>query len=170
MVPLNQFRVWGGAGLEPFMMRSFTVRSSEVVSEVLEGEAVIMDLRSGHYFSARDVACTIWQMVAAGRSYGAILNGIQAVFDVGDAVLLPQLDRFIEALLAHDLIRLRVDGEAPPTAANGLDAAAYGSIRRPFTPPTLDVYTDMEDLLLLDPIHDVDDIGWPTRKPMAGPH
>jgi hypothetical protein len=26
-------------------------------------------------------------------------------------------------------------------------------------------YTDMEELLLLDPIHDVDETGWPNKSP-----
>jgi hypothetical protein len=30
--------------------------------------------------------------------------------------------------------------------------------------PLLRKYTDMRDLLLLDPIHDVDEQGWPVRK------
>ena len=35
--------------------------------------------------------------------------------------------------------------------------------------PVLQKYTDMEDLLLLDPIHDVDEAGWPARKqPVEG--
>jgi len=35
-----------------------------------------------------------------------------------------------------------------------------------FAPPVLEVYTDMQDLLLLDPIHDVDEtVGWPSPKP-----
>jgi hypothetical protein len=156
--------------MEPFMMRSFSVRSNEVISEVLDNEALIMNLQSGHYYSARDAGCIIWQMIAQGRSYGAILNGIQAEFDVSNAVLVPQLDRFIDALLAHDLIQVRVDDGAAPVAASGSDAVADGSIRRPFTLPELDVYTDMQDLLLLDPIHDVDEVGWPTRKPVTGPH
>jgi hypothetical protein len=28
----------------------------------------------------------------------------------------------------------------------------------------LERYTDMQELLLLDPIHDVDQTGWPRRK------
>jgi hypothetical protein len=31
------------------------------------------------------------------------------------------------------------------------------------------VYEDMQDLLLLDPIHDVDETGWPARKQDAVP-
>jgi hypothetical protein len=26
-------------------------------------------------------------------------------------------------------------------------------------------YTDMQDLIVLDPIHDVDETGWPNRRP-----
>jgi hypothetical protein len=37
--------------------------------------------------------------------------------------------------------------------------------RPPFTPPVLEVFADMRDLLLLDPIHDVAEVGWPTAKP-----
>jgi hypothetical protein len=29
--------------------------------------------------------------------------------------------------------------------------------------PTLTVYADMQDLFQLDPIHDVDETGWPSR-------
>jgi hypothetical protein len=31
-------------------------------------------------------------------------------------------------------------------------------------PPVLERYTDMQELLFLDPIHDVDESGWPHRK------
>jgi hypothetical protein len=33
----------------------------------------------------------------------------------------------------------------------------------------MSVYTDMEELLLLDPIHDVDETGWPVRAEAAEP-
>jgi len=33
-----------------------------------------------------------------------------------------------------------------------------------FQPPTLNKYTDMRDMLLLDPIHDVGESGWPVPK------
>ena len=34
----------------------------------------------------------------------------------------------------------------------------------PFEEPKLEKYSDMEDLLLLDPIHDVEDEGWPKAN------
>ncbi len=35
----------------------------------------------------------------------------------------------------------------------------------PYAPPALETYTDMQELLLLDPIHDVDETGWPAARP-----
>ncbi len=32
---------------------------------------------------------------------------------------------------------------------------------QPWTPPTMTAYSDMADLFVLDPIHDVDEAGWP---------
>jgi hypothetical protein len=34
-----------------------------------------------------------------------------------------------------------------------------------FEPPLLEKFTDMEDLLLLDPVHEVDGRGWPHPAP-----
>jgi hypothetical protein len=36
--------------------------------------------------------------------------------------------------------------------------------KKHFVAPCLHKYTDMQELLLIDPIHDVDDYGWPIIK------
>jgi hypothetical protein len=36
-----------------------------------------------------------------------------------------------------------------------------------FSRPILTKYTDMKELLLLDPIHEVDETGWPNPKVKA---
>ena len=51
------------------------------------------------------------------------------------------------------------------------DPAASGEPREdlpaggPWTPPSIAVFSDMQDLFELDPIHDVDEAGWPSRAP-----
>ena len=35
--------------------------------------------------------------------------------------------------------------------------------RKPFAVPTLEVFTDMKEFLLVDPIHEVDERGLPQR-------
>ena len=38
------------------------------------------------------------------------------------------------------------------------------AVKQPFEAPILNKYNDMQELLLLDPIHDVDEAGWPNTK------
>lgn len=37
------------------------------------------------------------------------------------------------------------------------------AVRAPYARLALTKYTDMQELLLLDPVHEVDDEGWPSR-------
>ncbi len=141
----------------PVEERWFRVCAPSVVSEVIDGEAVIMDLRSGFYYSARDTGALVWSWIAKGCSDRQVLEQVATHFAVEATTAAPAVAAFIDELLAHDLVRL-----APPGPAAPVDPAP--AERATFNAPALGVYTDMQDLLLLDPIHDVDEIGWPTRR------
>lgn len=140
-----------------FEQRWFRIVSPSVVSEVIDGEAVIMDLRSGHYYSARDSAAMIWGWIEQGQGDLQMIEQLVAQFDVSPAAAQQVVAAFIDELLAHDLVRPGEPGATPAATQAPRERTA-------FVPPKLAVYTDMQDLLLLDPIHDVDEVGWPTRR------
>jgi hypothetical protein len=65
-------------------------------------------------------------------------------------------------LLKHGLIRETAAGEDSTPVALPQQAFELGG---EFAPPVLHVYSDMREVLLLDPIHDVEDAsGWPEPK------
>jgi hypothetical protein len=67
------------------------------------------------------------------------------------------IQAFIASLVEEQLLQESIaDTEAPVTVAARGGALAYAR-------PQLQVYTDMKDLLQLNPIHDVSEEGWPTR-------
>ena len=142
--------------------RWFRVCAPSVVSDVIDGEAVIMDLRSGYYYSARDTGAQVWTWIANGYSDRQVLQQVATHFAVEATTAAPAVAAFIEALLAHDLVRPAAPGTPAPDDPAPAERAPAD--RAAFIAPALAVYTDMQDLLLLDPIHDVDEIGWPTRK------
>jgi hypothetical protein len=141
--------------------RCYQVVAPSVVSEIIDGEAVIMDLRSGHYYSARGCGATIWGCIELGRGDRQIIEHVVAHYAVDATQAASAVAAFIASLLEHDLVRAAAPGH--PTDPDEAPAS-----REKFTAPTLEVYTDMQDLLLLDPIHDVDEAGWPTRGPTDG--
>jgi hypothetical protein len=52
-----------------------------------------------------------------------------------------------------------------PLPQNWKDQITVNGNKTVFNAPVLNKYTDMQDLLLLDPIHEVDATGWPSTKP-----
>jgi hypothetical protein len=133
----------------------FSVRAPAVVSEVIDGEAIIMDLRTGNYFSADGSGALVWQAVADGCGRAAIVGWAMGAFDGDPARIEADIDAFLAQLTDNDLVEAVEASAAPSPAA--VPRSAWRA-------PVLAIYTDMQDLLLLDPIHDVDEAGWPTRK------
>ena len=145
------------------MERAFRVNTPAVASEVIDGEAVIMNLQSGMYFSTRGIGGLVWTWLERGLSDVTIAAAVAQAHGAPVDQVTQAIAGFIAELEAQDLIRPR------SAAANPLgqfdDLAQVG----PFVPPVLEVFNDMQDLLLLDPIHDVDEqVGWPSPKPQEG--
>jgi len=143
------------------MDRRFSINGSAVASEVIDGEAIMMHQASGDYFSADGVGCLIWQWIGDGRSRNQMLDLLKQGFACEPAEIESGVDSFLADLLSHQLVSEVGEGDDPrpgPVAKTSIEPGAA------YAPPVLSVYSDMRDLLLLDPIHEVEESGWPTPK------
>lgn len=70
--------------------------SNDVVSRVVDGEAVLLDLASGKYFGLNEVGSRVWEHVDEPITVGALVERLLAEFDV-DAIT---LRRDVHELLA----------------------------------------------------------------------
>jgi hypothetical protein len=141
------------------------VNAPTVVGEVIDGEAVIMDLASGHYYSTLGSGAEIWSGIERGLTRDALVDTLAARYEADRDVIAGAVAVFIAELLEHRLIA----EDTSPSAIEMPSAAPMAASRDAFVAPLLNTYADMEDLLLLDPIHDVDATGWPTANPKAAP-
>jgi hypothetical protein len=138
---------------------AWIVNKPAVVSEVIDGELVVMNLATGNYFSSAGSGALLWSQLDAGASEEALATTLCSRLDVDAATASGDVARFVAQLLAESLVR-EVD---PATVAAAHPVAA--AVREPYAAPRMDVYSDMRDLLMLDPIHDVAEDGWPSRPP-----
>ncbi len=81
------------------------VRSPDVVSRVLDGEAVLLDLASGKYLGLNDVATRVWELLGEGQTLAAIRAALLDEFDVAPEVLDGDLERLLGDMQARGLIR-----------------------------------------------------------------
>lgn len=130
----------------------YKVNSRDIVSEVIEGEVIAIDLAGGAYYSLRGGAAEVWKLFAAGA---ADLDAAVALFgEAGDRAALTGL---LERLRAERMVVPAEDGDGAGAAP------AAGSVG--YSEPVFEKYDDMQDYFLLDPIHDVGAAGWPSPAP-----
>jgi hypothetical protein len=139
------------------MERAYQPNSPGVASEIIDGEAVIMNLKTGKYFSAASSGCLIWACIEKAQPVDHIAKLFVAQYAATPEQAKTEVHRFIQDLLAEDLIRA-----AESASPLSLSDIGGSETRKSFNAPILNTYSDMQDLLLLDPIHDVDEAGWPT--------
>jgi len=140
------------------MHQTYRVRKPEVVADVIDGEAVIMNLKTGRYFNSEGTGSECWDALASGLTIDQIVDQLAAKYAADRATIASAVESFVQDLVTHDLV---APGDTPPPV---LAARASSAPPAPFHAPVLNVYSDMQDLLLLDPIHDVDLAGWPMPK------
>jgi hypothetical protein len=131
---------------------AFRPRRPDVIDEAFDGEAVLVHMGTGCYFSLNAPATAIWALLQEGRSAGAIAASLG--WDSS------QVEAFVEQLRADELVE---EAEIDAGTTMVVDPPAA-------TEPALQRFSDMQDLLMLDPIHDIDldGDGWPVTRASAG--
>lgn len=143
-------------------MARFKLNSPDVASEAFDDEVVIVNLQSGHYFSTRGTGAFVWQRLISGGSAAEIQAAMAMAYDADPAQLEDSVQAFVAELVERRLI-VPAESEQVPAAGPAQDPAPTAA-KLAFSPPSLETYSDMQDILLLDPIHEVDDTGWPHPR------
>jgi hypothetical protein len=135
------------------MQDALELAAPSCAAEDLRDEIVALNIESGVYFSLRGLAVGIWRDLVAGRPVGEVAEAHAAACGGEGA----EVRALAAELGEHGLLRpggsRRLEGQ-PETAA--LLAAGTRDI-------VFEVYTDMQDLILSDPIHNADETeGWPA--------
>jgi hypothetical protein len=143
----------------------FTINTPTIVHETIDNEVVMIDFDTGNYYSLDKVGTEIWGHIVRGASVGAIVEALARRYDVSRSEIHDSVQRLVAELQAERLVMPDSTGAgataigSDPPAAAGVEASTSS-----FEAPVLHKYTDMQELLLLDPIHEVDETGWPSVR------
>jgi hypothetical protein len=141
-----------------FPENSFEVAVPEVIAEEFGTEIVVLNLGNGKYFSLTGLAMDLWRDVSGGHRPKDLVDRLMSMHgEVGNGAQI-----FFQELIREGLIR----PAQTPAASPSLEAASVlTSCTQDAQPPRLEAFDDMAELILSDPIHDVDeDLGWPVKR------
>lgn len=140
---------------------TFRINSPTIVQETIDGEVVIVNLAQGAYYSLLDTATDIWSGIEQGLPQSVIVSKLLQRYDIQAEAAETAVENFLQQLLAEEIIV----PETNSNPAQETEESNNGSSQKEvFKLPVLSKYTDMEELLALDPIHDVDEMGWPNAQ------
>jgi hypothetical protein len=132
----------------------FQLRSSDVTGKVIDGEAIIMNLATGAYYSMEGAGAALWELLELGCSRSEAVGALSERYDVDPELIARDVDGVIEELIAEELLAPSADRAAPAVIPVVSESAGYMA-------PTLQKFTDMADLLALDPpMPGLDESAW----------
>jgi hypothetical protein len=136
------------------------VNRPAIIDETIDNEVVVVDMHRGSYYSIRGAGVDIWQVLTEPTTVDDVVTRIATHFGRSEADVAATVQSFVSELDGHGLLRpADHDATCAPAIDRPLGEAPI------FEPPLLEKFTDMEDLLLLDPVHEVDGRGWPHPAP-----
>lgn len=131
--------------------QAYKIAGPDIVFEQFDGDLVVLNLGTGQYFGFNASAAAVWTVLMAG---------VQPAQMVECGLTLSALDNFVERLVALTLV------VPDPHGAGTLTDEFRALLATNSSPPTVDTYDDLADLIVADPIHDVDQqVGWPQLAP-----
>ena len=138
------------------MSAVYAVRSPDVVHETIDGETVIVDMTFGTYYRLEGAAAVAWPALATGASAADLGALLVATFDATEAEIEKAVAEFLAALQGCQLI-------APAAKAGVPEPVAGVAAKRAFPGMAVHRFSDFQELFFIDPVHEVDETGWPTQ-------
>ena len=136
---------------------NYLLNSSEISLERLNGEVVIISFNSGNYYSCVGSAADILSLVSKEVDRTLWKEIICNKYRINDMPV-AEIDSFINECLRENILVLS------NSKLQGVSDLPDDFNRNEWNTPILKIYSDYQDLLLIDPIHDSSLTGWPELK------
>ncbi len=172
----------------------FFVRPDDIVHDTIDGETVVIDLQSGIYFRFEGAAAHAWNVLLGRVTEDALVDLVAASYAAPREAITAQVHAFLITLYRDGIIRREdpsaaapdrdaarpgpgapeAASEAPGAPFTGLALERFDQLRPlvggsaderlPFDGMMVNRFEDLDELLTIDPVHEVRDAGWPHRQ------
>lgn len=131
------------------------VLNTDIEAETFDSETVLIDVDRGIYFSMHGCAASVWHAFDVPRTPNSACDELAADLPEAEREMVAKLIRE----LAEQKLIIAAEGISPDDAKplNRFTAVSFAA-------PVFGVFTDLADLIGIDPVHEVDEsAGWPVR-------
>jgi hypothetical protein len=138
-------------------MKSYCIPQTRVVYEILNTEVIVVDFSTGNYYALIHIAKQIWELIVQRASLEKIAELLFYRYEIDKNLIFVDVEMFIKELIENGLVEPCEENLSAEQTLSPSDGWEYDA-------PRLQKYTDVQSLLLLDPIHEVAEVGWPVNR------
>ena len=120
-------------------------KPDEVAAKVIDGEAVLINLATGVYYSMRGSGAFLWSRLEPGSNIALLSAALAARYGLESVQARRDVERLVGELQTEGLLVASDEPVASGAAAEAVSAA------EPYEPPRLEKFDDMADMFALDP-------------------
>ena len=136
----------------------YRFNDSRVYADYADGQYIVLNHVNGEYYSFDQASSSVLRALVSGCNPKSIIAVLEARYEKECGVS-EKINAFVEKLKASEII---IQDES-----DNVDAEVFlRDIKEQSMPDiSFEVFTDVADLLMMDPIHEVDEeAGWPIQK------
>ena len=142
--------------------KRYQIDRTRIIFEQFEDETVLVNTETGYYYSLSDTGSEVLRLLDEGCSADdlptILFGSSEDTQHWRDMV-----EKFVERLIDESIITGRSSDDSNHIGSDP-GPARYGEGIE-YLPPLLERFDDVRDLLLIDPIHQVDqEYGWPKER------
>ena len=120
--------------------------TEEVAAKVMDGEAILINLSNGIYYSMDKVGAIVWELIERRFNQEEMIEFITSRYEVESHQAQLDVERLVKELEDEKLILVAND-----VGRSDMEQPAQMQLKEPYEAPQLNIYRDMGDLLALDP-------------------
>lgn len=140
-------------------MKAYQIDNTNIATEIFDNEAVLINIPQGKYYNVRgNTGIRTLEMLREPVSFESILIAIRNEFESDNETdLVTELGDFINQLANENIV-------IPATVVVSSEIEKT-DLKYPYEKAELEIFDDMQELIMLDPVHDVESFkGWPQKN------
>jgi coenzyme PQQ synthesis protein D (PqqD) len=143
------------------MHEHYKINGPDVVSEEMADEVVIINLETGYFFNCNKTAALIWDLISEGLSCQQIFNCIAKDHGIEKEKATKDVEDLLMQFIKEALI---VESDGDISIEKDINCSRDRKKVSEYQRPHIEKHSDIQEMLRLDPIHEVTEVGWPNKK------
>ena len=131
-----------------------------MIFERFDEEIVAIQLATGAYHSISGAGVDAFLLLSAEPTIPELAKALAEKYLASAAAIEQDLDPFLEQLRKESLVIAHSEG----AHRGGQCSVSHSGPLLPYKPPAIQPFRDLEELFLIDPVHEVGPVGWPQPK------